>query len=198
MLLMLAISELSRSIKRQLVGLVKPKLDDLINFVKPLTRGYDTDLLAAQANLTENQRIELENEVDKVLNDTGNWMEDDYDDQIQELMTDESFNTVLKFCKENIYFAYKLMNEKSTIQKDLLFIDLHQRDAEPFINMVINVTMKMMGIVFKDVDQDLKPRTRSVKVQLVPGETPVQSEKDIIYPTSKYFLYFYFIYLKIL
>lgn len=191
--LMLAISELNPSTQRVLVGEKEPKLPVLIRFVQQLQRrrnGYDINQLAT--NLSENQRNELENELSKVLSIKnfngipGILNEDIYNGLILDLVNnDEPFDLVLQFCKQNIYFAYKLMNETSTIQKDLLLIDICQPEALLFIDIVIDVTMKMCGIIFKDVESDKKPDTRSVKFQRIRGEPAVQYEMDIIYPTSK-------------
>ena len=74
------------------------------------------------------------------------------------------------------------MIETSTVQKDLLFIDIDQDDAMTFVDLVITVTMRMCGILFMDVEDANKPRTRSVKFQEVRGEPAVQAEMDIIYP----------------
>ncbi|XP_031619155.1 uncharacterized protein LOC116338187 [Contarinia nasturtii] len=43
----------------------------------------------------------------------------------------------------------------------------------------------MIGIVFKDVDIDLQPLTRTVKFKLVANEPAVAMEKDILYPTME-------------
>lgn len=192
---MLAISELEPTTQRVLVGEKEPKLPVLKRFVKPLKRGrngYDINQLAT--NLSKDQRNEFENELGKVLsikNFKSNGIpgilnEDIHDGLILDLVNnDDSFVLLLKFCKQNIYFAYKLMNEKSTIQKELLLIDICQPDALLFIDIVIDVTMKMCGIIFKDVEPDKQPDTRSVKFQRIRGESAVQYEMDIIYPTSK-------------
>lgn len=186
MQLMLAISELQPTMKKKLVEERAPQLDDLISFVRPLRDGYDIDQLAAKANLDEDERDELENEIARVLstiNYTGHFNEDIYDGLILRLVnTDESFNLVLQFCKENIYFAYKLMIETSTVQKDLLLIDIDQEGALTFVDLVIKVTMRMCGILFMDVDEAEKPSTRTVKFQRVRNEQARQDEMEIIYP----------------
>lgn len=187
--LMLVISELNPSTQRALVGKKGTKLPVLVNFVKRY--GYDISYYDI-TNLSEDQKIEFENELSKVLSIKnfngipGILNEDIYDGLILDLVNnDDSFDLVLQFCKQNIYFAYKLMNETSTIQKDLLLIDICQPDALLFIDIVIDVTMKMCGIIFKDVETDKKPDTRSVKFQRIRGVPAVQYEMDIIYPTSK-------------
>ncbi|XP_055326140.1 uncharacterized protein LOC129579976 isoform X2 [Sitodiplosis mosellana] len=187
--LMLAINELQPSTKRKLVGDRDGKLPALVNYVRPLQlrrNGYDINLLTANAHLNEDERNELEVEIAhmlSVINYSDNFNEDIYEGLILDLVNnDESFNRLLQFFKENIYFAYKLMNETSTVQKDLLLIDICRPDAMPFIDLVINVTMRMGGVIFMDVEEDKQPKTRSVKFQRVRGEPAVQSEMEIIYP----------------
>lgn len=167
-------------------------MNDLISYVKPLAYGrdgYDIDQLAADANLDEDEQNELENEIARMLsniNYTGHFNEDIYDGLILELVnTDDSFNLLLRFCKENLYFAYKLMIETSTVQKDLLFIDISRPDAMTFVDLVTTVTMRMCGILFMDVDAARKPRTRTVKFQRVQGEPAVELGMCIIYPQGK-------------
>lgn len=105
-------------------------------------------------------------------------------DFIEELKnTDENFQMALQFCKKKIYFAYKLMNESITIPKDLLYIDLRERNSAEFIEFVANITLKLCGILFKNVDLEKRPKTRPVGIVVNGSIEPI--ERDIIYPPSK-------------
>lgn len=190
--LLLVISRFEPKVKDQLTGgqgnLDRiPRLIDYVKKQKCGPNGYDSNELTGA--LTDDQRNEIEGKLASVMlinNYGGNWNEDIYDGVISHLVNnDETFNLVLQFCRENLYFAYKLMNETITIQKDLLFIDIRRPDAIPFIDLIISVTMKLCGIIFKDVEPDIQPKTRTVKIQRIFEEEAVQSEVDIDYPTSE-------------
>lgn len=150
--------------------------------------GFDSQKLTG--NLTEEHRNSIKDDLTSVmLNNkySGNWNEDISDnDLISALVNkDDTFTKLLEFCKSNIYFAHKLMNEALTVQKDLLFIDIRRPDALPFIDLVISVTMKLCGILFKDIDLDKQPKTRTVRIRRIFGEETAEYEVDINYPTSK-------------
>ncbi|XP_055326138.1 uncharacterized protein LOC129579974 [Sitodiplosis mosellana] len=95
---------------------------------------------------------------------------------------DAEFETFFKFCSNEIFFAYKLMLEYSSIPKDLLYIDVRQSDTGPFIDLMVEVTLKLCGIAFKDIALDKRPKTRVIKIQRVFNEEIAEIEEDIIYP----------------
>ncbi|XP_055326137.1 uncharacterized protein LOC129579973 [Sitodiplosis mosellana] len=190
MQLVRAICKLDKSVKFRLLGKQCSKLAFLVERVKLLEfgeNGFDLNGFPGSKDLTEEQRDEFEEKLNRVfaVNDyAADWNDDIYDGLILDLVNnDESFNLVLQFCKANLYFAYKSMNEKLTIQKDLLFIDIRRPGALPFIDLVISVTMKLCGIIFKDVEPDKQPKTRTVKLKRIFGEEAVEYEVDIEYPT---------------
>lgn len=191
MQLIRAICKVNSMMGCQLVGKQYKKLSVLVDLVKPLEfgeNGFDLDGLASK--LTKEQRDHFEGKLNRVLannNCTDDWYDDIYNDLISYLVNNnESFKLVLRFYKANIYFAYKLANETVTIQKDLLFIDIRQPGALPFSDMVIGVTMKLCGILFKDIDLDKQPKTRTVRMKRTVREETAESDININYPTSEW------------
>ncbi|XP_055304272.1 uncharacterized protein LOC129569461 [Sitodiplosis mosellana] len=190
MQLLHAITQLEMDVSNRLIGGhdKRNRFHKICDYVKKQEyrpNGYESSQLTG--DLTEEQRNLVEKRLASAMtanNYAGNWTDDIHDGLILDLVNnDESFNLVLQFCKANLYFAYKLMNEKLTIQKDLLFIDIRRPDALPFIDLVISVTMKLCGIIFKDVEPDKQPKTRAVKIKRIFEEESVESEVDIEYPT---------------
>lgn len=92
--------------------------------------------------------------------------------------TDKSFESIMQFCKSNIYFAYKLMNESTTIPKDWSFIDLREPHSAQFIELLTNITLKLCGIIFKDV----KKQPKDQLVATITNNTIVSERKEIVYP----------------
>lgn len=189
MQLMLAICELQPNSKQQLTNSRKPKFPALVKFVKPLhygPSGFDLNEIAS--NLSGEQRNELEIEILHVDRNNFNdcFKRDLYGELVLDLMnSDRGFKSVLKFCQKNIYFAYKLINETTTVQKDLLFINIYEPNAVDFIDLVIKVTMKLCGIVFKDIIPTKRPSKRLVKIKRKPNEEAIEVPENIIYPTSE-------------
>lgn len=150
------------------------------------SNGYDVSRLTG--NLTEDQLEQISCELNKMcrMNSFIGSVDDDiYNVELIEDLkkTDTNFKLAMQFSKKKMYFAYKLMNESSTFQKDLLFIDLRQQNSVKFVEFVANITLKLCGIVFKDVDLEKRPKTRSVATVADGAIEPI--EKNIIYPPSK-------------
>lgn len=148
--------------------------------------GYDVSQLTGP--FTEAQRKDIESDLEglsNVDNYEESWTEDYYYNEFLSDLAknDAEFNLVLQFCKNNIYFVYKLMNEILTVQKDLLFIDLHQEDSGAYIDMIAEVTLKLFGTAFKDINPEKRPNTRTVYLS-VNGKAKFV-EKEIIYPCGK-------------
>ncbi|XP_055326141.1 uncharacterized protein LOC129579977 [Sitodiplosis mosellana] len=185
MQLVFVLSELKTNIKLNLVGKQCHKQSRIVEFVKSLKygeNGFDLDQLAHKLNKRE--RDDLEDKLNRVfaVNEyAGNWNEDIYEGLILDLANnDESFNLVLQFCKENIYFAYKLINEKDSTQKDLLCIEERREEDAIFRSLMVTIMLKMCGILFKDVDPKKRPTIRTNRNF---GDIYVTSANDIIYPT---------------
>ncbi|XP_031619086.1 uncharacterized protein LOC116338142 isoform X2 [Contarinia nasturtii] len=141
--------------------------------------GYDTEQLTG--NLTNADRTKIAENL-ATLEKYVDWKVEEgiVDDFIQ---NDETFKSVLRFCKDNIYFAYKLIIETYTIPKDLFYIDIRRSDAITFIDLIINLTMKQLGILFKDIDPEMQPARRMVLLKRDFNVETVKYEKDIIYPS---------------
>lgn len=108
--------------------------------------------------------------------------EDIHSDTVTNLLnSDPDFKRLLHFCRDKIYFAYKLMNETKTIQKDLLFIDLRRPDSDAFVEMMATITLKLSGIVLQNA-KSLKSRTVFWKTKKQPKPLKV---KKIIHPPSE-------------
>lgn len=117
-------------------------------------------------------------------NYTGPWNEDLYTDDISYLRhNDANFRFELQFCKENIPFVYKLMNEVVTVQKDLLFVNLRESNSQGFIYAMVGMLLKLCGIAFYGVKQEMRPRTRIVYKDF--DGAAIHAERDIIYPFCK-------------
>lgn len=190
MQLLLVLSELEPADKFKLFA--SSRFLDLLSYVERQRHGPDGyDLSKFKDKLTKNQIEEMEKQIsdlEELNRFRGDFNEDINDEFITELMdNDIIFDMVLLFCKQNIPFAYKLINEKMSVPKDLLFIDLRQAGSVQYIDLVIQVTLKMVGITFKDISSEKRPKIRAVKIDRdssVPSGSSVQQEMDIIYPTS--------------
>lgn len=183
MQLLFAISQLSLNDKRRLYG--RDWFLEMVEYVKHVkceASDFDANQLPG---LTDDYRNEVANELTHIRNLSsynGDWNEDLYQENISNLIkSDENFNAVLMFCKEHIYFSYKLINEKYSThhQSDLLFIDDRKPEALPFIEAVSNVTMKLLGILFKDVDSEKQPKTRTVEFRRNVDEEITEFEMDM-------------------
>lgn len=117
-------------------------------------------------------------------NYTGTWNEDLYTDAISHLRdNDAGFEVLLQFCKENIPFALKLLNERLTLQRDLLFVDLRASNSKGFIYLMVCMLLKLCGILFHNVIPALRPKTRIVYEDF--DEVPIHEERNIFYPDCK-------------
>lgn len=106
--------------------------------------------------------------------------------------TTSNFNSMMKFYKNNIYFAYKLMDEWTTIQKDLLYIDSRESNAKEFVELIAYITLKLSGILFKDTYLKRpvnfnKPISKSRMVATLSNDNfkntkDTRTQRDIIYP----------------
>ncbi|XP_055304275.1 uncharacterized protein LOC129569464 [Sitodiplosis mosellana] len=192
MQLIFALSMLESKVKFRLVERKCDKFWRMVQFVEPFRygeKGFDLNALAY--NLTKQERDDLEDKLNRIfaINDyAGNWNEDIYEGLILDLANnEESFNLVLQFCKENLYFAYKLINEKDSTQKDLLCIEYRHKEDVIFGNVIVIIMRKMCGILFKDVNPKKRPAIRTVQTNQHLGAIFVTSVRDIIYPTSENF-----------
>lgn len=194
MQLLLVLSQLKPADKFKLVG--KGYGNPFINLLSYVENqrcdpdGYDFTKL--RDTISEHQIKEMENQISELeeLNRfAGSFNEDINDEFITELMDiDIIFDMVLLFVKQNIPFVYKLINETMSTPKDLLFIDVRRAGSVQYIDLVIHVTLKMIGIVFKDISLEQRPKTRAVKINRnpVPFRPSTQMQMDIIYPTCKW------------
>lgn len=183
MQLVLALAELQTKLKLKIIGNQCFKPGRIVEFVKPFEygeAGFDLNRLAHK--LTKEERDEFEDKLNRVFAVdayAGNWNDDIYDGSILDLASnDQSFKVVLQFCKEKIFFAYKLINEEKMMQKDLLRYIEDRREANDFRNLMNIKIMKMCGILFKDVDPRKRPTSRALQIN---------QREDIIYPTSERF-----------
>lgn len=130
---------------------------------------------------------QIEEELEKLVKIdryAGSWTADEYVEPLSNVIECHSdFESLVNFCQNNFYFAYKLMNETITIQKDLRFIDLRRSDSGRFLDVVANTTLKLCGVVFMDIDSSTRPISRTVYLKT--GITAAPVERDIIYPPSK-------------
>lgn len=146
--------------------------------------GYDISQLTGNFTAEQVESISKTLEEMEQMNNAGSVIDDVCIESIEDLKkTDPNFKWSLQFCKKKMYFAYKLMTEPMTIPKDLLFIDLREPDGAEFVALVVNITLKLCGILFKDVVLDKRPKTRSAAAVSNGAISP--TEKDIIYPPSK-------------
>lgn len=170
-----AVSSLDKKLWPKLAG--NYQLSNQVRFVKkvPFGRnGFDLELFKSKG-LTEQQINELKKNLNnEFATNDGKWIGDsslDFDDE-----------SVLQFCRNNVYFAFKLINERNSTKKDLLCIE--KCDVN-FGNLIIETILKMCGVLFKDVDPSKRPKTR--KFTLITYNRYTTSEMKIIYPTSENF-----------
>lgn len=150
--------------------------------------GYDLSKLTGRLTIQHLEVMEESISEIKDLNSySGSWNADIYNETVADLVkNNKNFEKVLKFFQENISFAYKLINETTSGPKDLLFIDVRQSKSVQFINLVNKITMKMIGLAFKDVQPEKRPRTRTIQTKRHFNQKAEESEMEIIYPTSEY------------
>lgn len=143
-------------------------------------------------HFTEEQRKEIKKETDEMKKYdkyAGQWNVDIYSELLMDLITnDPDFDAILKFFKEKIHFAYKLVNETMTSHKDLLYIDekIRRSNSRQFIDLVVQTTLKLIGTAFKDVEPEKRPITRSMQIKRDFSRAAAeQSEMNVVYPTRK-------------
>lgn len=143
-------------------------------------------------HFTDEQRKEIKDETDEMKKYNvyaGQWNVDIYSELLMDLIqNDPDFDAVLKFVKEKIHFAYKLVNETMTSHKDLLYIDekIRRSNSRQFIDLVIQTTLKLIGIAFKDVEPAKRPITRNIQIKRDFSRAAAeQSEMNVVYPTRE-------------
>lgn len=181
MQLMLAISVHSND-KNGLLGLVEYVKSQPY---KPM--GYDVDEL--DGIVSDYNRRNIAKQLAEIIefdSYSGNWRQDILNEDILDLVnTDKAFNIMFQYYKEHIYFACKLLNETLLpVQRNIPYIAT--RDSIDFIELVIKITLKLYGIIFKEVDSENRPKTRSKVFQHGLFDEPVDMEMEIIYPTSMF------------
>lgn len=154
--------------------------------------GCDLSKLAG-ITFTDDQREEVSSHINKLKDMdsfSGNCREDEYNELVSELVKDDAqFKTMLQYCKENNHFAYKLINETMTGLTDLLFIDVRRHDSDRFIDLVVNILLKAVGIAFKDIEPDKRPKTRLIQTKRKFKEESVKSEMAVIYPNGMSYIH---------
>lgn len=94
---------------------------------------------------------------------------------------------VAKFCKENLYFVYGLIIDPFTSCQGLAFIDLRRQNATEYVTLVINVLLKLFGILYKDFGAEERPKTRPIQIKRTIEEDSLSKcDENIIYPTSRW------------
>lgn len=190
MQLLFVISEFEPADKYKLIGRGGNPFVELLKYVARQRCGRNGYVLSELTGNIGNAKLkEIETKISdlEALNKfKGSFNEDITNGFITELVdADIIFDMVLQFCQMNIPFAYKLINETMSVPKDLLFIDVRRdKSADMYIDLVIKVTMKMVGISFKDIKPEKRPKQRAVKVKKSISAA-VQMDKDVIYPPSK-------------
>lgn len=143
-------------------------------------------------HFTADQREEIDSlmsEIKEIANFSGKSTDDIYNDLVVDLIThDKCFTELLQFFKEKIFFAYKLVNEEISSRTDLLFLDVRSKDSKLFIDLVIETTLKLIGVAFNDVEQSVRPKTRMMQIKRDQFRAAEQIQKDIIFPTSEYLI----------
>lgn len=91
---------------------------------------------------------------------------------------------IAEFCKRNLYFAYGLILDAESTNEALAYIDLRKRFATDFINFVVNVILKLYGILYKDFEITERPQTRKIFIKRTFNEDAVKRDEFIDYPTS--------------
>lgn len=90
-------------------------------------------------------------------------------------------NELFRFCKERIYFAYGLIIADQTIHQALLYVDLRQPNSTEYVEVIVSVLLKMLGILFKDVAIEERPKTRLMKIKRTHDEIDSKFEGEINY-----------------
>lgn len=164
------------------------KFIDKVEYIKELKinpNGYELSRYFDEAT---RQKIEVKvAEIKDTGSFTGEWNDDIHTKFLTELVKENAeIERVVWFFKEKIHFAYALVNEKRSGPYDLIFIDVRRLDSQRFIDLVISVTLKLIGVAFKDVDPEKRPKTRTMQIKRDVDQPVELAEMDIIYPTSEY------------
>lgn len=91
---------------------------------------------------------------------------------------------LITFCKDNLYFVYGLLVEYVSSNQALAYIDLRQPNSKPYIDAMNILLLKMIGILFKDVNTEERPKTRKFEINRRENEISIVD----YYPPSKLFL----------
>lgn len=67
----------------------------------------------------------------------------------------------------------------------MIFINIDGNRLRQFIDVVSKITLKLIGIVFKDVKPEKHPKTRIMKFNRDAFTVPPEHKMKIIYPTSE-------------
>lgn len=164
--------------------------DKKVEFIKKQKVDQNGYTLVGRFTADQCEKIDnLMSEIKEISNFSGKSTDDIYNDLVAKLIThDRGFTELVQFFKEKIFFAYKLVNEKISSRTDLLFLDVRSKDSKLFIDLVIETTLKLIGVAFKDVEQNIRPKTRMMQIKRDNFRAAEQIQKDIIFPTSKYFI----------
>lgn len=163
------------------------RFPDKVKFIKQQNIGPNGYELAGQFTADQLQTIEhrlfVLSEKESFAYE---WKDEIYSDVLAELLKDDAdFNTVLQFLKDNLHIAYKLVSGLRSGPLDLLFIDVRRSDSQRFIDLVIPITLKLIGIAFKDVNPEKRPKTRQMQIKRDFNQEAELTEMDVIYPTSE-------------
>lgn len=210
MQLLNAISHLNPEDKQRICGNydIFGGLTPYVRRQKSSSSGYDVSQLTG--DFTEAQRERISNQLKRTFETnicTGSLSDDTIEIVSEWAKTDANFDSVAQVYRNNIYFAYKLMNETATVHKDLLFIDFDELDSAQYVDLVTDIILKLCGIIFKDVrgrpefrsititkDDKVLSRTQKLKIIYPPGQCNLPSNYKYFiteYLTKKsYFNYF--------
>lgn len=186
MQLLCALSQFSKDERARICG-ATGSMESLISFVKQQKCGpIGYDVMAFWGNFPTDLLQEISNELEKLVKRdsyAGSWTANQYVEPLSNVIEHQpDFQSVVNFCQNNLYFAYKLMNESMTVQKDLRFIDLRRSDSRRYLDTVASTLLKLCGIAFMDVDAQERPISRSVYLKT--DETAEPVERKIIVPPS--------------
>lgn len=93
------------------------------------------------------------------------------------------WNAFVRFCNENLYFAYGLIEEDVSTNQALSYIDLRKKESTTFIDLAVTILLKQCGILLKD--REARPKSRSIKIKRRIDAEAICIENNVIYPTSK-------------
>lgn len=161
---------------------------ELVEYIKQQNIGPNSYDLTDKGMITMLRPIidKQFSEVKDTANFSGGWPTNIHNSFVAGLVaTDVEFETMLRFFKKEIPFAYKLINEDTSGPSDMIFINIHGNRMCQFIDVVSKITLKLIGIVFKDVKPEKRPKTRIMKFNRDVFTVPPEHVMKIIYPTSE-------------